>query len=86
MSIKEKCENIGKSLVNLAATIKNDIKIIKDKVVTVFKVIIGDRVDVAVFILAIILSGLDLFTDLNLTGAISLLTLYISGLLVRLAV
>ena len=86
MWLKNKIQNITKNFTNLVATIKSDVKEIKNTLTTVFKVIILDRVDVIVFVIAILLSVFDFFTTWDLTGALALLTFYISGLLFRLAI
>ena len=73
---------IKESFLNIKEKIGN----IKKFITSIFKTIIKDKVDVSVFLIAVILSILDFVTTWDLTGAIALLTIYISGLLFRLAV
>ena len=86
MSLKEIYKKLTKNFSTLVPTIKNDWKNIPKNIKTIVKVIAMDSVDVIVFLIAIILSTVDFITTWNLTGAIAFLTLYILGLLFRMAI
>lgn len=74
-----------KKLLNKISTIKNTIKTFLDKSIKVFKIIVGDKIDISVLITGSVLAIIDIITKWDLTGVIALLVLYIVGLLIRLA-
>lgn len=74
-----------KKLLNKISAIKNKIWAFTNKGIEVFKIIVGDKIDVTVLISTIILAIIDIITKWDLTGVIALLALYIIGLLIRLA-
>lgn len=74
-----------KKLLNKISTIKNTIKTFLDKGIKVFKIIVGDKIDISVLITGSVLAIIDIITKWDLTGVIALLVLYIVGLLIRLA-
>lgn len=82
----KKYKNIIKNLLNLVPIIKNDFTVIKNVSSTVFKIAVKDKVDITLFVIALILSALDLFTNIDLTGGMAFLTFFISSLIFRMSI
>lgn len=70
----------------IAQIVKQDIKGVKATTKVLWQIAKKDKVDLAMFLLAIIISVLDFATDINLMGGLAFLTVYISSLIFRLTV
>ena len=86
LKIKEMSINIKQNLLNLGETIKRDALIIKANTKALWAVVKKDRVDLAMFLIAIIVSVLDFATDIALKGGLAFFTVYISSLIFRMTV
>jgi len=79
-------KNIKQNLLTLVNTMKSDIKGIKNNTKILWDIAKKDKVDLAMFALAITVSVLDFVTDINLMGGLAFLTVYISSLIFRMTV